>query len=130
MKVTGRDHLVLTVSDIVATDVLYQDILGMEPQIFKALDGSARTSLGFGIQKINLHAAENTFKPHKYTPATGSTNLCLLVDNPLDEWIDHFKSQKVDIIDGPRSRWRARGQITSIYLRDPDFNLIEVSIYA
>jgi catechol 2,3-dioxygenase-like lactoylglutathione lyase family enzyme len=130
MKVTGLDHLVLTVSDIAATVAFYQGILGMVPQIFKALDGSARTSLGFGIQKINLHAAENTFKPHKYTPATGSTNLCLLVDNPLDEWIDHFKSQKVDIIDGPRSRWRARGQITSIYLRDPDFKLIEVSIYA
>lgn len=130
MKVTGLDHLVLTISDIAATVAFYQGILGMVPQVFKAADGSARTSLSFGTQKINLHAAENTFKPNAHSPTTGSADLCLLVDSPLDEWINYLKSQKVDIIDGPVSRSGARGTITSIYLRDPDLNLIEVSIYA
>ncbi|HAD28957.1 MAG TPA: VOC family virulence protein [Rhodobacteraceae bacterium] len=129
MKVTGLDHLVLTVSDIAATVAFYQDILGMEPQVVKAADGSTRTSLGFGTQKINLHAAKNTFKPHAHTPTAGSADLCLLVDSPLDEWVNHLKSHKVDIINGPVSRSGARGQISSIYLRDPDLNLIEVSIY-
>ena len=130
MKVTGLDHLVSTVSDIAATVASYQDILGMEPQEFKAVDGSARTSLDFDMQKINLHAAENTLKPHTHAPTTGSANLCLLVDSPLDAWIDHLKSRKVDIIDSPVSQPGARCQITSIYPRDPDLNLTEVSIYA
>lgn len=129
MKVTGLDHLVLTVSDIAATVAFYQDILGMESQVVKAADGSTRTSLGFGTQKINLHAAKKTFKPHAHTPTAGSADLCLLVDSPLDEWVNHLKSHKVDIIDGPVSRSGARGRISSIYLRDPDLNLIEVSIY-
>ena len=130
MKVTGLDHLVLTISYIAATVAFYQGILGMVPQVFKAADGNTHTSLSFGTQKMNLHAVDNTFKPNAHSPTTGSTDLCLLVDSPLDEWINHLKSQKVDIIDGPVSRSGARGAITSIYLRDPDLNLIEVSIYA
>ena len=130
MKVTGLDHLVLTISDIAATVAFYQRILGIVPQVFKAADGNTHTSLSFGTQKMNLHAVDNTFKPNAHSPTTGSTDLCLLVDSPLDEWINHLKSQKVYIIDGPVSRSGARGTITSIYLRDPDFKLIEVSIYA
>ena len=130
MKVTGLDHQVSTVSDIATTVAFYQDILGMEPQEFKATDGSARTYLDFGTQKISLHAAENTLKPYTHAPTTGSANLCLLLNSPLDEWIDHLKSKKVDFIDSPVLQSGTRHRITSIYLRDPDLNLTEVSIYA
>lgn len=130
MKVTGLDHLVLTVSDIAVTVAFYRDVLGMEPQEFDAADGSTRTALAFGIQKINLHKADTPFAPHAHEPTPGSADLCLLVDSPLDEWIAHLKAHNIDVIEGPVARSGTRGKITSIYLRDPDLNLIEVSIYA
>lgn len=130
MKITGLDHLVLTVSDVAATVAFYCDILGMERQDFEAANGSTRTALLFGQQKINLHLAEAPFAPHAHTPQPGSADLCLLADSPLAEWVAHLTAHGVDVIKGPIARSGARGNISSIYVRDPDLNLIEISVYA
>jgi catechol 2,3-dioxygenase-like lactoylglutathione lyase family enzyme len=130
MKVTSLDHLVLTVSDIAATMTFYCDVLGMEPQLFEAADGTTRNAVTFGLQKINLHKADAPFAPHADKTMPETADLCLLADSPLDEWITHLNTHNVEVIEGPVARSGPRGKITSIYLRDPDLNLIEVSIYA
>ncbi len=130
MKITALDHLVLTVSDISKTVVFYCDILGMEQQVFTAADGTTRTALLFGQQKINLHATGTPFTPHAEKPMAGSADLCLLGDSPLHEWVAHLQAHQIKVIEGPVARSGARGKISSIYVRDPDFNLIEISVYA
>lgn len=130
MKITGLDHLVLTVADIQKSLAFYCEVLGMEQNVFKATDGTTRTALAFGMQKINLHAAERPFKPHANAPLAGSADLCFLADRPLTEWVKHLTNHSVSIIEGPVTRSGARGQISSIYVRDPDLNLIEISVYA
>ncbi|MDB4558638.1 VOC family protein [Amylibacter sp.] len=129
MKITAIDHLVLTVANIPRAVAFYSDILGMAAQSFTAADGSVRTALVFGKQKINLHSANAPFAPHAGNPMTGTADLCLLTDDDLGEWINHFRMLNIDILEGPIARTGARGPINSIYLRDPDQNLIEISTY-
>jgi catechol 2,3-dioxygenase-like lactoylglutathione lyase family enzyme len=125
MHLAGIDHLVLTVRDVDATSAWYARVLGMEPVTF----GAGRRALSFGGQKLNLHQAGAEIAPHAATPAPGSADLCLISAVPLDEVVAHLRAEGVAIEEGPVPRTGARGPITSIYLRDPDGNLIEVSTY-
>jgi catechol 2,3-dioxygenase-like lactoylglutathione lyase family enzyme len=126
MKIERLDHLVLTVRDIDTTIAFYVDVLGMQPVSF----GANRRALAFGQQKINLHSADAPLKPHAARPTPGSADLCFITSTPAPELIAHLKSAGVSIEEGPVPRTGALGAITSVYFRDPDGNLIEVSSYA
>ena len=126
--ISALDHLVLTVADIDRTCAFYQDILGMTVTVFRPADGSRRFALSFGAQKINLHQAGAEFDPKSHHPTPGSADLCFLTPTPLGDWITHLDNNDVPIEDGPVARSGATGPITSIYIRDPDRNLIEISV--
>lgn len=130
-RLTMLDHLVLTVTDIAATVAFYTDVLGMQAEMFTPpstpADGGPRHALRFGAQKINLHPASAPFAPHAAQVMPGSADLCLLTDSALSEWQAHLAAQGVAIVDGPVRRTGAQGPILSIYLRDPDGNLIEIA---
>ena len=122
----GRlDHLVLTVADIGRTCDFYRDVLGMSVETF----GAGRTALKFGAQKFNLHQAGREFEPKAARPTPGSADICLIATTPLDSVVAHLDAKGVAIEEGPVSRTGATGPITSVYFRDPDQNLIEVSNY-
>ncbi|WP_438987739.1 VOC family protein [Marivivens donghaensis] len=129
MKPTIRtlDHLVLTVANIEETCRFYCVGLGMTRTAFTTPSGEVREALTFGAQKINLHKAGAEFAPYAASPSPGSADLCLLSDTPLAEWIDHLALCGIPITEGPVPRTGATGPITSIYMRDPDGNLIEIS---
>ena len=126
-KIKSLDHLVLTVADIFATIAFYCDALGMTHQEFRGADDVLRHALVFGSQKINLHQAGAEFEPKANHPTPGSADLCLLSDTALDDWITHLSDCGVKIEEGPVARTGAEGPLRSIYLRDPDANLIEIS---
>ena len=117
------DHPVLTVADIEATCRFYETILGMERQTF----AGGRTSLQFGAQKINLHPMAAPFAPHADRPTPGSADLCFLTEEAVNDAKDRLEQLGIPIIEGPVARTGAEGPILSIYLRDPDGNLIEIS---
>jgi catechol 2,3-dioxygenase-like lactoylglutathione lyase family enzyme len=121
------DHLVLTVTDITATCKFYHDILGMMPERFLVADGSTRWALKFGQQKINLHQVGAEFDPKSAKPTAGSADLCFLTSTPISQWITHLADRSVTIEEGPVARTGATQPILSIYIRDPDHNLIEIS---
>jgi catechol 2,3-dioxygenase-like lactoylglutathione lyase family enzyme len=118
------DHLVLTVANIEATADFYTSALGME---LVTLNG--RKALRFGKQKINLHQAGNEFEPKAAHPTPGSGDLCFITKAPLEDVISHLTSIHSAIESGPVDRSGAVGKMRSIYLRDPDANLIEISNY-
>ena len=117
------DHLVLTVADIEATCRFYTEVLGMEAVTF----GADRQALRFGQQKINLHAAGREFEPKALRPTPGSADLCFLSERPLSAVIEHLKACDIVIEQGPITRTGATGPIESVYIRDPDGNLIEIA---
>ncbi|NWI92198.1 GLOD5 protein, partial [Pitta sordida] len=119
------DHLVLTVRSIGDTVAFYSKVLGMEVVTFKG----NRKALRFGQQKFNLHEAGKEFEPKARHPVPGSADICLITQVPLDRLLDHLKACGVAIEEGPVARTGALGPITSVYFRDPDENLIEVSRY-
>lgn len=125
MKIDRLDHLVLTVRDVEASCAFYSRVLGMEIVTF----GEARKALSFGSQKINLHPADAPFEPHAFVPAPGSADFCFISEGPISNVIAHLEETGVTIIEGPIGRTGAMGPITSVYFRDPDGNLIEVSTY-
>ncbi|WP_137701170.1 VOC family protein [Marimonas lutisalis] len=127
LKISSLDHLVLTVADIPATIEFYRDALGMTAEMFRPADGSERWALNFGTQKINLHQAGREFDPKAHQPTPGSGDLCFLSEQPVDDWITQLETLGHDIEEGPVKRTGATGPILSIYLRDPDGNLIEIS---
>jgi len=116
------DHLVLTVRDLEAT-VRFYESLGMELVTFRG----GRKALRFGSQKINLHEAGREFEPKAAAPMPGSADLCFLLDGPLDQAVAKVTAAGHAIVEGPVERTGATGPIRSIYLRDPDGNLIELS---
>jgi catechol 2,3-dioxygenase-like lactoylglutathione lyase family enzyme len=126
MRVVSLDHLVLTVRNIEATCAFYASVLGMEIVTF----GAGRKALAFGSQKINVHEQGKEFEPKAGQPMPGSSDLCFITDAPLSEVIEHLNSLGVAILEGPVARTGAVGPIKSVYFRDPDANLIEVSVYA
>lgn len=119
------DHLVLTVKDLNVTCDFYNQVLGMQIVTF----GEGRKALAFGQQKINLHQAGQEFEPKAEKPTPGSADLCFITQLPLREVVRHLNSCGVEIIEGPVKRTGALGVIESVYFRDPDLNLIEVSVY-
>ena len=123
MKVEALDHLVLTVVDIDATVNFYADVLGMEKEIF----ANDRVALKFGQQKINLHQVGKEFEPKANAPTAGSADLCFITKTPLAQVVTHLKRQGVEIIEGPIERTGAISRLLSIYIRDPDLNLIEIA---
>lgn len=125
MKIDRLDHLVLTVRDIAASCNFYSQVLGMDVVTF----GSDRKALLFGKQKINLHEAGKEFEPKASRPTPGSADLCFITCEPLTSVMAHLEAQNIVVIEGPLPRTGAAGAITSIYLRDPDDNLIEISNY-
>ncbi|NQU57508.1 MAG: VOC family protein [Rhodospirillales bacterium] len=129
MKVTRLDHLVLTVADLDVTCDFYGRVLGMDVVNFTS-GGIERRALKFGEQKINLHKAGAEFDPKAAHPKPGSADLCLIIDGPLEQAISHLRANDVTIEQGPVQRTGARGPIMSVYFRDPDGNLIEVSRYS
>ena len=123
MKIKSIDHLVLTVSDIAQTCRFYSQILGMEEITFS----NDRKALKFGSQKINLHLKGHEYEPKARQPTTGSADICLIVETSLHEVINLLKKYGIRIEDGPIERTGAQGPIISIYIRDPDGNLLELS---
>lgn len=117
------DHLVLTVDDIERTKRFYTSALGMRVETF----AGGRFALKFGNQKINLHERGKEFEPKAKRPAPGSADLCFILAVPLEDAIRHLEKIGVPIEEGPVRRTGANGPILSVYFRDPDGNLIEVS---
>ncbi|GAB2784394.1 VOC family protein [Dyella kyungheensis] len=125
MKIDALDHLVLTVADVAASVAFFTRVLGMQEVTF----GAGRKALSFGVQKINLHEHGKEFEPKAERPTPGSADLCLLTSSSTAQVIEHLRKQQVEIEEGPVQRTGARGPIESVYFRDPDGNLIEVSHY-
>ena len=125
MRIDRLDHLVLTVKSIPATCDFYSRALGMEVVTF----GNSRKALAFGCQKINLHEAGHEVDPKAHRPTPGSADLCFITQEPVARIIEHFNRLGIEIIEGPVMRTGALGPMESVYLRDPDENLIEISNY-
>ncbi len=123
ITINALDHMVLTVADIDATCDFYTRILGMEKIVF----AGGRVALGFGKQKINLHPAGNEYDPRAKNPVPGSGDFCLITEIPLADVIAHLDASGVVIIEGPVDKTGATGPLKSVYFRDPDDNLVEVS---
>ena len=123
MQIDRLDHLVLTVRDIDASIDFYTRVLGMRAVTF----GAGRKALAFGAQKINLHQAVGEFEPKAERPTPGSADLCFIVATPLEAVAEQLRQRAVEILEGPVQRTGAGGPILSLYLRDPDLNLIELS---
>jgi catechol 2,3-dioxygenase-like lactoylglutathione lyase family enzyme len=126
-RISGLDHLVLTVTEISRSVHFYTTCLGMVSEVFGAADGTKRWALKFGSQKINLHLSGEEFLPKAENPSPGSADLCFLSNAPLTDWQVHLRSKGIGVEEGPLPRTGATGTIISIYLRDPDGNLIEIS---
>ncbi len=125
MEIESLDHLVLTVKNINITIDFYSRILGMKVVTF----GEGRKALKFGNQKINLHEYGKEFEPKAHNPIPGSGDFCFITNQPLSEVIEHLTQCDVNILEGPIKRTGAIGSILSVYFRDPDLNLIEISNY-
>lgn len=126
MQINRIDHFVLTVKDIEETCRFYSDVCGMEVVTF----GEGRKALSFGRQKINLHQAGAELQPNAARPTCGSADFCLITLSPLEDVIARLNQYGIVIEDGPVTRTGAIGPIQSVYFRDPDQNLVEISIYA
>lgn len=123
ISITSLDHLVLTVADIEASCAFYARVLGMSVETF----GEGRKALKFGRQKINLHQVKREFEPKAARPTPGSADLCFIAETPLADVVAHLRAEAVEILEGPVARTGATGPIVSVYFRDPDGNLIEIS---
>ncbi len=123
MHLDRLDHLVLTVRDLSATVDFYTRVLGMTEVTF----GQGRKALQFGNQKINLHEAGREFEPKAKTPVPCSADLCFITATPIADVQAHLAAHGVPVEEGPVPRTGAIGPITSVYVRDPDGNLIEIS---
>jgi catechol 2,3-dioxygenase-like lactoylglutathione lyase family enzyme len=123
VRVRRIDHVVLTVADVGRTIAFYQRVLGMTAVSF----GEGRRGLAFGDQKLNLHQAGREFEPKARRPTPGAIDLCFTTDVPLDEVAAHLRKESIEIEHGPVDKVGARRALRSLYFRDPDGNLIEVS---
>lgn len=125
VRIDRIDHLVLTVADLDRTIAFYVGVLGMTETTF----GSGRKALTFGAHKINLHRHGHELDPKAHAPTPGSADLCLVVDDPLEVVLAELAAAGVAVEEGPVERTGARGPIRSVYVRDPDANLVELSNY-
>jgi catechol 2,3-dioxygenase-like lactoylglutathione lyase family enzyme len=125
IEIDRVDHLVLTVADLDATLAFYTRVLGMRPVTF----GGGRKALEFGRQKINLHQAGAELEPNAARPTPGSGDLCFVTRSSLSEVAAYLTAQGVPIEEGPVDRTGALGPMRSVYVRDPDANLVEICVY-
>jgi catechol 2,3-dioxygenase-like lactoylglutathione lyase family enzyme len=123
MHIDRLDHLVLTVRDIDRSVAFYRDVLGMQPITF----GGGRTALTFGQSKINLHEAGKEFEPKARHPVAGSADICLITSDRLEDVRAELDAHGVAVEEGPVERTGAVGRLLSVYVRDPDGNLVEIS---
>jgi catechol 2,3-dioxygenase-like lactoylglutathione lyase family enzyme len=126
MEIERIDHFVLTVRDVEATCAFYHLVLGMEVITF----GEGRTALAFGRQKINLHRVGQRIEPQVAHPTPGTGDFCLITRTPLPQVIAHIQACGVPVELGPVPRTGAHGPMQSVYIRDPDGNLVEIAAYA
>jgi catechol 2,3-dioxygenase-like lactoylglutathione lyase family enzyme len=122
------DHIVLTTRDTPACIRFYTEVLGMKLVRFPTPDGE-RLSFNFGAQKINLHEWGREFEPRAHVATPGSLDLCFIAGVPLERVMENFAKAGVRVIEGPVARTGAKGSMRSVYVRDPDLNLVEVSVY-
>jgi len=125
MQIEKLDHLVLTVRNIEATCAFYTKIFGMRMVFFD----DDRRALSFGDYKINLHEWGKEFEPKAQQPTPGSADICLITRTPLSDVIAIARRHGVEVLEGPVARTGANGPLESVYFRDPDGNLIEISNY-
>jgi len=123
------DHIVLTVDDIEETTSFYELALGFEREIFPGSDGRPRYALRFGNQKINLQDRATDTVNKAQSPTFGSGDFCLIAALPLEKVLAHLRAETIAIVAGPVTRRGAVGPMRSVYFRDPDGNLVEVSEY-
>jgi len=121
--IESLDHLVLTTTDEARCIEFYVSLLGMRLETF----AGGRKALAFGRQKINIHVKGREFAPRAHLPVPGALDLCFLADRPLDLVMDRLRENGVEIVEGPVPRTGACGPLRSVYIRDPDLNLIEIS---
>jgi len=124
MRVAALDHIVLTVRDIAATVEFYERVLGLVPVTFA---NGTRTALAFGVQKINLHEQGHEFLPNARNARPGSADMCLLTKTPLHEVVAHLRARGVEIEHGPDAADGAQEPLRSLWIRDPDGNLVELA---
>ncbi len=122
------DHIVLTTRDKDACIRFYAEVLGMKLEKFRT-PTEERLALKFGNQKINLHEWGREFEPKAHVPVPGSLDLCFIASLPLEAVIKKLESAKISIIEGPVAKTGAMGPMRSVYVRDPDLNLVEISVY-
>jgi len=123
------DHIVLTTRDLDGCIRFYRDVLGMQLERFATPDGE-RLALKFGAQKINLHEWGKEFTPRAHVAVPGSLDLCLISAAPLEDVIAKLEAAGVPILEGPVMKTGAVSKIRSVYVRDPDLNLVEISVPA
>lgn len=128
MKIDRVDHIVLTTRDLDACVRFYTEVLGMELVRFRT-PNEERLALSFGRQKINLHVWGKEFVPRAHVAVPGSLDLCFIASTPLEEVMETLKGKGVKIVEGPVDKTGATGPIRSVYVRDPDLNLVEISNY-
>ena len=121
--ISHLDHLVLTCTNLDATKDFYTKVMGMGLETF----GAGRIAFTFGNQKINLHQRGAEFEPKAHLPVPGALDLCFIASVPLDQVIARLGNCDWPIVEGPVERTGATGKIRSVYVRDPDLNLIEIS---
>ena len=122
------DHIVLTTRDKDACICFYSEVLGMKLEKFRT-PTEERLALKFGAQKINLHEWGREFTPRAHVAVPGSLDLCFIASTSLEEVIQKLKKNNVPILEGPVAKTGAKGPIRSVYVRDPDLNLVEISVY-
>jgi catechol 2,3-dioxygenase-like lactoylglutathione lyase family enzyme len=122
------DHIVLTTRDKDACIRFYSEVLGMKLEKFRT-PTEERLALKFGAQKINLHEWGKEFTPRAHVAVPGSLDLCFISSVPLDQVIERLHRSQIKIIEGPVAKTGAKGAIRSVYVRDPDLNLVEISVY-
>ena len=122
------DHIVLTTRDKDACIRFYTEVLGMELVRFRT-PSEERLALSFGAQKINLHEWGREFLPRAHVAVPGSLDLCFIASVSLEEVIRKLEAHVIPILEGPVAKTGARGRIRSVYVRDPDLNLVEISVY-
>ena len=129
MKLEKIDHVVITVKDLNKTIDFYANILGMKLEGFPSSldDNQIRYAVSFGSQKINIHEEKKPIKPNAINPCSGSMDICFISKDKINDWVHHLEKKGINIEIGPEKKTGALGPILSIYIRDPDFNLIEIS---
>ncbi len=129
MKLEKIDHVVITVRDLNKTIDFYTNALGMKLEKFSSSlkNNQIRYAVSFGSQKINIHEVIKPIKPNALNPSSGSMDICFISKNKINDWVHHLVKKGINIEIGPEKKTGALGPILSIYIRDPDFNLIEIS---